>query len=75
MVSVHVITGPDYFDRGVICQKRLKEVLLRPEKMVLADPFFRVFKRQENVMNVDEHTFIQSRQNLIIFILDVAACL
>ena len=73
MLQVHKTAGKEHFKTVIAGEKGLQQILLIPKSLMLKNPFARIFRRQEDVVNVHYHALLKTRKDLQIFILHVRA--
>ena len=61
--QVHILSCPHHLEAIVERQKRLQEILLVPEELLL-EPVLNVDLRKKDVVQVNDDAFAESRQDL-----------
>jgi len=69
---LHGTAGPDHAKGRIETQEGLKQILFAPETEILHDEFFRIVKRSEDIVKVDEHARSQLEQNAETFVENIA---
>jgi hypothetical protein len=72
MFQMHIAPGPEHFEFGVVRQESLEQVLFVPKTVIAKHPILRVLCGKENVMTMDQDTWLQTRKNFKILVLDIA---
>ena len=60
MEALHCATAPQHLETGIEPEECGQQILLGPERQVV-DQIARVVERQENVVGVNQNSFVQPR--------------